>query len=577
MSKPFLFGFKHTPRLSATAVFFLLLVNTAPVYSADYYVSLDGNDNTGDGSEQNPWRTIQYAVNQGIAQTGGDTVIVKDGVYEEMNTISRGFSSEVTVRAQNAYRATLTNVSGGQEAIRIYVDGVANVKIEGFVITNAHPTYDCPDGRELYYLIHCQDASNVTLYNNIIFGNNAPGTCNEVVKVNRGGEQYMTDVVIKGNVLSDPANAGGADIIDSVRPGEIDIVDNIFWGNPDKELSQSFITLKRQTPSQVDSRLPRYIIARNVFLNWGGKSDQAFIQFGEDGIPEYEITDALIENNLFIGNSEASIAGAMQFKGPRDITVRFNTVVGDLPGSSYGFRVGTEGDNPTIENINIESNIFCDPTGTMGDRFFNAFGDVDLATIQLEQNLFWNNGNPLPTQGDIVPSDDEAAITEDPGLNGDHNGLSLPIWDDEAHAFISGAITIREEFLRIVETYGAIGEASPAIDVSENESPVDDIRGQSRDQQADLGAYEHGASDTDTDSDTDADSDGDIDGDVDTDSDTDADSDGDSDDDTDSDTDTDDDDENNGAENDDNGCSCQTVGGYRLRKRSHYYSHYIIF
>ena len=58
----------------------------------------------------------------------------------------------------------------------------------GFVVTNAHPTYTCPNGREDYYLIHLQDASQVTLRNNIIFGNNAPGRCNELLKVNRGDE-----------------------------------------------------------------------------------------------------------------------------------------------------------------------------------------------------------------------------------------------------------------------------------------------------------------------------------------------------------------------------------------------------
>lgn len=467
---------------------------TKTARAAEYHVATDGDDDSGDGSAANPWRTIQHAVNTGVPAAGGDTILVADGVYAEMNTITRGFSARVTVRAANAYGATLTNVDGGQEALRVYVNGSANVTIEGFVITNAHPSYPCDGGREQYYLIHIQDASDVTLRNNIIFGANAPGTCNEVVKINRGSDVYMTNVVLRGNVLYDPANAGGADILDAVRPGELDICDNIFWGNPQKNRSQSFITLKRQAPAPANPRQPRYIIRRNIFLNWGGKTDQAFLQFGEDGVDTPEISDALVENNLFIGNSAARMAAPMQFKGPRQIVVRHNTIVGDLPSGSFGFRVGTEGSNPTVQDIQIQNNIFSDPTGTMEDRFFNAYGDVDLGSVTLATNLFWNAQNGLPQSGDLLPTDDPTLVNADPHIDADQQNLTLPRWDTDTGAFESGATTIREEFLRLVETYGALGDGSGAIDRGTGQAPADDIRRQARDGHPDLGAYEHGAS-----------------------------------------------------------------------------------
>jgi len=458
--------------------------------AADYYVQPTGDDAAGDGSQAQPWATISHAVAT-IPATGGDIIRVGDGVYEGTVYISRGFSQRVVIRAEHPYGAVLTNVAGGMEAIRIYVNGSANLTIEGFEITNAHTTYDCPGGREPYYLIHIQDASDVTIRDNVIHGNNAPGTCNEVIKINRGDDVYFRDVVIQGNVIYDPANAGGSDLIDSVRPGELDILDNIFWGNPSADGSQSFITLKRQAPVIGSPRTPRYRIRRNIFLNWGGASDQAFIQLGEDGVPEPEIDDCLIENNLFVGNSTADIVGAMQLKGPRNVRVRFNTVVGDLPGSSFGFRVGTEGDNPTVSDIAIEGNIFADPTGTMG-RLVNAYGDVDLATVSLVGNLYWNGGSPLSTDGDLLPDTDPQALFEDPGLEADQSAVVLPRWDAPAGAFESGATTVREEFLRLVETYGALPMASPAIGAATVAPPADDIRGLARDDQPDLGAYEHG-------------------------------------------------------------------------------------
>lgn len=465
--------------------------------SADtYHVATSGDDSSGDGSQSNPWATIGHAINQGIPPAGGHTVLVGDGVYEGTVYLSRGFAQPVVVRAENAYRVKLTDLDGDSEAIRVYVDGVANIAFEGFVISNWHASYTCPSGREAHYLIHIQDAESVTLRDNIIFGNNAPGRCNELLKINRGSATaYPRDILVQGNVFYEPAPAGGSDLIDSVRPGEIEIVDNIFFSHPSANQSHSFITLKRQvndatlTPSS-----PRYVVARNVFLSWGGATDQAFVQFGEDGVDEHEITDALVENNLIIGNSTADQAAPFQFKGAQQITVRANTVVGDLPGGSYGFRIGTEGSNPPCAGFDIRNNIWSDPTGTMGTRLINTYGDVDDASIILDNNLYYNGGSALPTGGDVTIDSDVDRIEGDPELETDQSDVVLPRWDDTNHAFPSGTTTIREEFLRLVETYGALGATSPAIDAADAaHMPTTDIRNLLRDGQPDVGAYEVGA------------------------------------------------------------------------------------
>jgi MYXO-CTERM domain-containing protein len=71
----------------------------------------------------------------------------------------------------------------------------------------------------------------------------------------------------------------------------------------------------------------------------------------------------------------------------------------------------------------------------------------------------------------------------------------VPRWDADAGAFISGSATIRDEFLRLVETYGAPAEASAVVAAADPDAmPADDIRGYARDGAPDLGAYELGAS-----------------------------------------------------------------------------------
>jgi len=495
--------------LWATAAVLSLGAWSGKGHCATFYVAVDGSNDTGDGSEAGPWATLAHAINSGIPADGGHVIVVRDGSYNGPNYIHRGFPAMVTVQAEHAYGVLLSNLErdgggaivSGEAAIQLYVEGQANITLEGFVISNYDPAYACaPDGSERgWELVHFQDATHVVFRNNIVFGNNAPGTCDDMIKVNRGSDAfYPREITITGNIFFDHPRGGGVDLIDSVRPGELDITENIFFVRNTDHPSQSFITIKREVPEAImpdwarPPRNPRFIIARTVFLNWGGNSDQAFIQFGEDGVSEHEITNSLIENNLFIGNSPAPMAAPVQLKGVRGITMRANTVVGDLPGGAYGLRIGTEGDNPTVSDIAVLNNIWCDPAGTMGERFLNIYGDVDVSSITLGSNLFWNEGNALPAAEDPAPSTDPGLIEADPLLQTDQGGMVLPVWDADAGRFASGTGTIREEFERLVLTYGGIPGDSPARDAADPAAmPALDILGRARDGSPDRGCFEY--------------------------------------------------------------------------------------
>lgn len=459
--------------------------------AATYYAAPDGSE-AGDGSQANPW-PLSY----GVAQLqGGDTLLAMDGTYEGVINTSRSFDDWVTIRAEHPYRAKLTNVANAGPVLFIYTKGSAKIIIEGFVLSNFDPSYTCTT-REGEDLVHFQDAQDIVFRDNILFGNNAPGTCNELLKINRGGDPYYPrNILVVGNVFYDRANAPGADLIDSVRPGELDIAENIFFSRS-SDNAQSFITIKRQVDAAslgITPRSPRYNISRNVFLSWHGPSDQAFIQLGEDANAEVMISDALIENNLIIGNSPTPMGAPFQFKGARHITVRGNTVVGDLPARGYGFRIGTEGDNLQVRDMFIYNNIFSDPTGTMGDRFITEYGDVDVSTFVLDNNLYYNAGAALPTAETPAPGDDQHGIVADPLLNDDQSDVILPVWDETTHQFASGSTTIRQEFERLVATYGVPGQGSPVVDAADpSHMPSVDILGRPRDGQPDIGAVELGA------------------------------------------------------------------------------------
>jgi len=469
-----------------------------PVISGQYWVATNG-DVSNNGSYNNPWPSISYAIGQ-VPLSGGFEIVVKDGVYDGRSLVDKKFQNWVLIRAENDYKAILKNTQPQNlpwdAALAVQGDpGAANVIIKGFEITNDDPGHSCTTRRSFAVLF--TNMSNITLQNNIIHGNTAPETCNDLIKINRRGGGFPRNIKIVGNVIYDPAPLAGDDLIDSVMAGEIDIWENIFFSRNTDHGSQSFITLKDQIyPSHPDYpddvRSPRFTIKRNVFLNWDGKPDQAFVQFGEDEYVDFMISDSVIENNLFIGNSPYEMSAPVQLKGVANITVRANTITGDFQNSRHGARIGSEGSNPASEDIFFYNNIFSDPLGTMDNEFVNGYNSFVLSSFEINNNLYWNNGNSLPSSGILTPVDDTRALEANPLLETDQSGIVLPVWDAQNSSFLSGSTTIRKEFERLVNNYGAIPSDSPARDSADpSNMPPDDILGTTRDVNPDIGAFEY--------------------------------------------------------------------------------------
>ena len=86
---------------------------------AIYYVSKSGNDTTGDGSQGNPWLTVQKAYST-VSTAGGHTINVGAGTYAENTSgtwllqLDRSFVARVTIQAEsgNPDDVVLTGASG---------------------------------------------------------------------------------------------------------------------------------------------------------------------------------------------------------------------------------------------------------------------------------------------------------------------------------------------------------------------------------------------------------------------------------------------------------------------------------
>ncbi len=451
--------------------------------AAVYYVATDGNDSGSDGSVSNPWATITHALDN---VPDGSTVLVRPGTYNGRVRLRGSFPHGVTVRSELPYRARLRH--DDTVVTCFYGQGIT---LQGFDIAHSGSGAGA-------LVIQIQDlrgqpgdddyVSRITLRNNVLHDS----ANNDILKINNGAR----DVLVDGNVLYN--QAGSDEHIDVNSVAHVIIQDNIFFndfagsGRTDADTS-SFIVIK-DSNGDSDGRLgsEHIIVRRNVFAHWEGSSGQGFVRAGEDGTANYEARDVLIENNLMIGNNTQQVRSPFQLMGVYSVTIRANTIVGDLLAKEYGARIFTYGPNPDNEQVHLHNNIWSDPTGTMGDTF--SRGD-NTHNLSFDNNLFWNDGNPFPTSSEsiIEVSEDAHRIVGDP-LLGDQSGLVLPRWDPASGAFADGSATARQAFERLVALYGTPAEKSPAIDAADTaHAPGEDILGNPRPigPGPDVGAYEH--------------------------------------------------------------------------------------
>ncbi len=448
-----------------------------------YYVATDGSDDTGDGTLNAPWATITHALDSVV---DGSTILVRPGTYEGRIRLRGTFSQGVTVRSEIPYQARLRH--DGTVVTSYYGQGIT---LEGFDIAHS----GAGAGAlviQIQDLIEGDDATGrITIRNNVLHDSYN----NDILKINNGAR----DVTVEGNVFYNQAGSDEHMDVNSVT--NVVIQDNIFFndfagsGRSDDDTS-SFIVIK-DSNGDSDGVLGSEHIAvrRNVFLHWEGSSGQGFVRVGEDGTANHEARDVLIENNLMLGNNTQQIRSPFQLMGVYSVTIRANTVIGDMPAKEFGARILTYGDNPANDQIHLHNNIWADPTGTMGDTF-NRGNNTNNFTF--DNNLFWNAGNPFPTSSEsiIEVSDDAHRVVGDPLLPA-QTALVLPRWNPDTGQFADGSSSIRAAFLHLVNNYGAVAANSPAIGAADPDNmPAEDILGTARPfgDAPDIGAYEYNKS-----------------------------------------------------------------------------------
>ncbi len=232
------FGEHNTQHITANrkgyALWWILARIAGWQESRSFYVSETGSDETGDGTELNPFRNIAYAVDQAI---DGDTICILPGTYNEFIEYS---DKDLVITSEFLTTADLssvenTTVFGDINEPVFSITNSQNSEIIGLSITNGLTAINCINstaiirnnrisGNDLAG-IAASEGSNLHIYNNLIYKNNNLG----IVFADFSDGEIVNNTIY-GNALAPVEGAPTAAImcVDEANPT---IKNNILMNN----------------------------------------------------------------------------------------------------------------------------------------------------------------------------------------------------------------------------------------------------------------------------------------------------------------------------------------------------------
>lgn len=426
-----------------------------------------------DQASSNRWSEVKITVEAGH----------QEGVLEG----TLGVFADALVVSAEPYRARIEaiDLSGGDLAQHITFQGFDFGDANGIVIK-------LDGGQTTNENIH-----HVTFRNNVIHDSGA----NDVVKVNAGSN----NITFERNILYGHHD----DAMDLNSVEHVYVHDNVFF---DVTGERNLLVIKDSTqvgsPDFYESTRHAYV-RRNVFVNWRGAGNSAMLYLGEDNDrDQYAVQLAVVESNLFIGNGDvtAGFTAPIALRGVRDITIRNNTFNGGFAnGRNWAFLAWaiTEPELLRTEDLYIYNNAWVANAGVGTARFSNS-DPAHVGDFLLENNLYWNAGQPIPQadQGVINYTADAAAVMDDPLLPDVPDQIPLPTWDPRRGMFADGSSTVCEAFEVLVSNYAQPGPGSAVVDAGTAQVPAAagdespnvpldrDLFGRARDGAPDIGALE---------------------------------------------------------------------------------------
>ncbi len=374
---------------------------TAPVLF-DYYVNAELGDDSNDGSEDSPWKTITHALDSVEGSEAHPiTIHVAAGTYAASTngeTFPLNLKSWVSLSGEDPE----TTVLDVEQGLRSAIDcrHVESVMIEGFTVTGARP-FQLGERST----IHCFETSSVVIQNNVIVDNSAyegggiffldssGAVRNNTISANNAFEGgalacYNSSLTIEGNLmLQNVAGAGGGThmYLSSASIRSNIIVDNwairgggIECSNSSGNIADNMIVENRASQCggaiyswYASPTISNNMISANSTGGYGGGID---CRYGSPNILNNTITD-----------NEADSDGGAVFCRESSPNISNNTITGNKAGWGGGISCHYEG-SPTISNNTIADN----QAESEGGGVFNWTGSPSIFDC-----IIWGNGDDL--------------------------------------------------------------------------------------------------------------------------------------------------------------------------------------
>ena len=344
---------------------------------ATYYIAPNGND-SGNGSQSAPWRTVQKAAN---TVNAGDTVVLMDGTYTEgsVNFSRSGTAGKpIVFTAQNKWKAVIASNSGCQPGFSIYASYITVKDLAFSVAGNACTTYTSANVHIRAWNTVVPSPSNPT---SGTVGFHADGLKLTSGRARSEGLKSNQDYTIIENSEADNALEifGSKDSI---------IRNNLVNGQDQSGVSIFAKGGVRNAQIYNNTVRNNHQYGNGIYLG-GFSCDTCFF----DPSTKIEAYNSVAYNNVVVNDSGAM--NGLVFSGAKDSAFFNNVVVGGgvltkNGGYNTGFSAPTT--NPTLMNNIIVCNGAQARTGTYS------------GTLRMESNNFANCSN-APSQTNAVTGD----------------------------------------------------------------------------------------------------------------------------------------------------------------------------
>jgi len=376
----------------------------------NYYVNTAGNDDTGDGSYNLPWQTIQNGMDQ---LSAGDTLNIMAGTYNEKLFVEVSGTNENKIVIRNNSNDTViisgADIIDSEAVIEIY--NQSNITIEGLFITNN----EMPDSKGILIEAKC---NNITIRNNKIYNINFSNNATDVVTEETNAQPLIVfgtesldpvmSLIIEGNKIYDcrtgysealaiNGNVDGFEVVNNTVHNITNIGIDII-GHEGTSLQNDQARNGLVKGNTIYNCISAYATSGGIYVD-GGKDlviennvsyhNGYGIEIGCENTGK-TTSNVVVRDNLFYDNEVCAIAiGGFDYPDGSgkvvDCDILNNTCV------KNDFAVDGTGEMyiTYLENANIKNNIFY----ISGQNIF-AYAELSQVNLVMDYNLFYSlSGN----------------------------------------------------------------------------------------------------------------------------------------------------------------------------------------